>query len=192
MKNNINISGLSEFVNEVKECPEQSKIKYGVHIDWISGTRTRATVQNINLGGQKLVRNFKFEIDEPYQLLGLNSNPTPQEYLMAGVAGCMSVTFVAGASLLGITLESLRMEISGEIDLRGFLGIECPQPTGFKEFTCNIFVSGNGTPEQYEVLRQRIMKHSPNYISMTEGVKIIPFVAAMPDNTANLKQAIGN
>lgn len=177
MKNNINVSGLSEFVNEVKDQCEQSDIKYGVHIDWVSGTRTKATVQNITLGGQRLVRNFSFEIDEPNQLLGLNSNPTPQEYLMAGVAGCMSVTFVAGATLLGIILESLRIEISGEIDLSGFLGIECLQPTGFKEFTCNIIVSGNGTSEQYEVLRQRVMKHSPNYASMVNGVKIIPVIS---------------
>jgi uncharacterized OsmC-like protein len=176
MKNNINVSGLSEFVNEVKECPEQSNISYGVHVDWISGTRTKATVQNINLGGQNLVRNFSFEIDEPNQLLGLNTNPTPQEYLMAGIAGCMSVTFAAGATLLGITLESLRIEISGQIDLCGFLGIESSEPIGFKEFNCNIIVSGNGTGEQYEVLRKRVMQHSPNYASMVNGVKIIPAV----------------
>jgi uncharacterized OsmC-like protein len=98
---------------------------------------------------------------------------------MAGVAGCMSVTFVAGATLLGITLESLRIEISGEIDLCGFLGIESSEPTGFKEFNCNIIVSGNGTGEQYEVLRKRVMQHSPNYASMVNGVKIIPVVTQL-------------
>lgn len=176
MKNNINISGLSEYVNEVKEHAEQSRINYGVQVDWVSGTKTKATVQNITLGGQKLVRNFSFEIDEPIQLLGLNSNPTPQEYLMAGVAGCMSVTFVAGATLMGITLDSLRIEIDGEIDLSCFLGMESHEPTGFKEFNCYILVSGNGTPEQYETLRQRVIKHSPNYASITQGVKFVPIV----------------
>lgn len=176
MKNNINISGLSEFVNEVKEYPEQASIKYGVQLDWLSGTRTRATVQNINLGGQQHVRNFSFEIDEPTQLLGLNRFPTPQEYLMAGVAGCMSVTFLAGATMLGITLENLRIEINGEIDLSCFLGLETREPAGFRELTCNIIVSGNGTSEQYELLRQRVIKHSPNYASITQGVRMIPVV----------------
>ena len=176
MRNNINLAGLSEYVNEVKESNEQSQIQYGVNVDWISGMKTKATVKNINLGGQKLVRNFKFEIDEPNQLLGLNSNPTPQEYLMAGVAGCMAVTFVAGASLLGITLESLSLEFSGEINLCGFLGIETEEPTSFKEFTCNFMVSGDGTERQYNLLRERVIKHSPNYVSMVKGVKIISSV----------------
>ena len=173
MRNNINIAALSEYVNEVKESREQSQIKYGVNIDWISGMKTEATVQNINLGGQKLVRNFNFIMDEPNQLLGLNSNPTPQEYLMAGVAGCMAVTFVAGASLLGITLESLSLEFTGEIDLCGFLGIPSDEPTSFKQFDCNFIVSGDGTEEQYSILRERVMKHSPNYVSMVKGVNII-------------------
>ena len=173
MRNNINIAALSEYVNEVKESKDQSEIKYGVNIDWISGMKTEATVQNINMGGQKLVRNFKFNMDEPNQLLGLNSNPTPQEYLMAGVAGCMAVTFVAGASLLGITLESLTIEFEGELDLSGFLGLPSDQPTSFKQFTCNFIVAGDGSDEQYQTLQERVKKHSPNYVSMVNGVNII-------------------
>jgi uncharacterized OsmC-like protein len=172
MKNNINISGLSEFVNEIREINEQAIVKYGVNVDWISGTRTRATVQNTKLGRQKLVRGFSFEIDEPSQLLGINSNPTPQEFLMAGLAGCMCVTFVAGATLLGITLDSLTIEISGEIDLHCFVGLESGQPTGFKGFECKFIVSGDGTKEQYEILRQRVIKHSPNYATIVKGVEI--------------------
>ena len=179
MKNNINISALSEFVNEVKETSEQAVINYGVNVDWISGTKTRATVQNAHLGDQKLTRSFSIEIDEPSQLLGINSNPTPQEYLMAGVAGCMSVTFVAGATAMGIILNSLRIEINGEIDLRCFLGIESTAPTGFKEFTCNFIVSGDGTEDQYEILRQKVIKHSPNYASIVKGVNIISTIKNM-------------
>ena len=173
MRNNINIAALSEYVNEVKESKNQSEINYGVHIDWFSGMKTEATVKNINMGGQKLVRNFKFNLDEPNQLLGLNSNPTPQEYLMAGVAGCMAVTFVAGASLMGITLESLTLEFTGELDLCGFLGIDSDQPTSFKQFNCNFIVAGDGTDAQYQILHERVKKHSPNYVSMVNGVNII-------------------
>lgn len=170
MKNNINISGISEFVHEVKDDNQQSEIKYGVNIDWISGMRTNAKVQNMKLGNQKLVRDFNFNIDEPNQLLGLNSNPTPQEYLMAGIAGCMAVTFVAGASLMGITLDSLTLKMAGEIDLNGFLGINNLQNTGFKGFNCDFVVSGNGTQEQYNLLLERVKKHSPNYATAVNPI----------------------
>ena len=38
MLNNINIAGLSEFANEVKESPKEGKAKYGIELNWISGT----------------------------------------------------------------------------------------------------------------------------------------------------------
>lgn len=176
MRNNINIAGISEFVHEVEADAAQSIINYGVKVQWQSGTRTKAIVQNAHMGGQKLVRSFEFDIDEPNQLLGLNTNPNPQEYLMAGVAGCMSVTFVAGATLLGITLESLSIELRGELDLCGFMGMETDKPVGFQKFDCIINVDGDGTPEQYEVLRKRVMQHSPNFVSMVNGVEIVPEV----------------
>ena len=170
MINNINITGLSEYVNEVKECKEQSKIQYGVNVDWVSGMKTKVSVKNMNLGGQKLVRSFNFDIDEPNQLLGLNSNPTPQEYLMAGIAGCMAVTFVAGATLLGITLDSLSLRMSGDIDLNGFLGMDNSKNTGFNGFNCDFVVSGDGTQEQYNLLLERVKKHSPNYATAVNPI----------------------
>lgn len=171
MRNNINIAGLSEFVHEVKENNNQAEIRYGVNIDWISGVKTCASTQNIKLGDQKLVRDFNFEIDEPQQLLGLNSNPTPQEYLMAGIAGCMAVTFVAGASLMKITLDKLTLKLSGSIDLSGFLGIENSENIGFKGFNCDFIVEGDGTIEQYNLLLESVKKHSPNYATAINPIE---------------------
>ena len=53
-------------------------------------------------------------MDEPKSLLGLNTAPNPQEYLFAGLAGCMSVVFMAGASLINIKIESLQIDIDGQ------------------------------------------------------------------------------
>lgn len=179
MKNNINLAGLSEFVNEIKEHKSQSKISYGVDVNWTTGTQLTAKMKNIQLGDQKLVRNFSFDIDEPGQLLGLNTNPTPAEYLMGGIASCMAVTFVAGASLMGISLESLQIQLNGELDLCGFLGIDTNEATGFEKFDCNIIVDGDGTEEQYEILRKKVMKHSPNYSTMVNAVTITPRITKL-------------
>ena len=37
MLNNINIAGLSEFANEVKENNQEAKATYGVFLNWESG-----------------------------------------------------------------------------------------------------------------------------------------------------------
>lgn len=173
MLNNINISGLSEYANEIKENNIQGKASYGVELNWESGTKTRVKTKNMILGNHKLVRDFSFVIDEPTQLLGVNSAPNPSEYMLGGLAGCMAVTFMAGATAMDIQISELKLEIDGELDLQGFLGLNPDINPGFPELKFIFHVKGSGTQEQYTNLMNRVTKHSPNYNTFKNVVKMI-------------------
>jgi len=173
MLNNINIAGLSEYANEVKEQNIQGKASYGVKLNWESGTKTTVTTKNMILGNHKLIRDFKFTIDEPNQLLGVNSAPNPAEYMLGGMAGCMAVTFMAGATAMNIEIDQLQLEIDGELNLQGFLGLDSEVNPGFPELKFIFHVKGNGTQEQYNKLMERVTKHSPNYNTIKNEVCLI-------------------
>lgn len=173
MLNNINIAGLSEYANEVKEMPVEGKASYGVELNWVSGTKTTVKTKNMVLGKHKLVRDFEFIIDEPTQLLGVNAAPNPAEYLLGGLAGCMAVTFMAGATAMGLEIDRLKLELDGELNLEGFLGIDAKQHAGFSELKFIFHVKGNGSKEQYQKLMKRVTKHSPNYNTIANEVKMI-------------------
>jgi hypothetical protein len=85
----------------------------------------------------------------------------------------MAVTFMAGATLMNIEVDQLQLEVDGELDLRGFLGIDKDIAAGFPELKFVFNVKGNGTQEQYNTLMERVMKHSPNFNSMKNEVKMI-------------------
>ena len=70
------------------------------------------------------INRFAFDIDEPEELGGGNAFANPQEHLLAALNACMTVGYVAQCSVRGIKLESLSIETEGDIDLRGFLGID--------------------------------------------------------------------
>ena len=173
MLNNINIAGLSEYTNEVKEEPIESRATYGVTLDWVSGTKSVVKTKNILFGNHKIVRNFEFTIDEPTQFLGVNCAPNPAEYLLGGLAGCMAVTFMTGATMMNIEIDKLRLEIDGELNLNGFLGLDENQPPGFPELTFIFHVEGNGTQEQYDHLINRVKAHSPNFNTIQNEVRMI-------------------
>lgn len=173
MLNNINIAGLSEFANEVKENTIESKATYGVTLNWESGTKTKVLTKNMVLGNHKIVRDFEFTIDEPTQLLGVNSAPNPAEYMLGGLAGCMAVTFMAGATAMNIQIDKLQLEIDGELDLKGFLGLDSDTNPGFPELKFIFHVKGNGTQEQYNKLIERVTKHSPNFNTIQNEVRMI-------------------
>lgn len=173
MLNNINIAGLSEYANEVKQDNSQSKATYGVHLNWESGTKTKVKTKNMIFGNHKIVRNFEFTIDEPTQILGVNHAPNPAEYMLGGLAGCMAVTFMTGATAMNIKINQLQLEIDGELDLEGFLGLNENANVGFPELKFIFKVEGNGTEEQYNTLLERVQKHSPNFNTIKNEVQVI-------------------
>jgi uncharacterized OsmC-like protein len=172
MRNAISVAGLSEFVNEINEDAAQGIAKYGVQLDWQSGTRSKVTTLPMSIGPQTVSRDFSWEIDEPRQLLGCNHAPNPQEYLLSGVGACILVGFAVGASILEIQLESLQVTVRGELDLAGFLEIDANASVPFTELNYSIEVTGDGTDEQFEMLRQTALKQSPNAMTIMQSTPV--------------------
>ncbi|WP_199610406.1 OsmC family protein [Flocculibacter collagenilyticus] len=172
MRNSIPLSALSEFTNEVKALPEEGVVQYGVELNWESGTRSRAKALPMAVGPHVVSRDFEWTIDEPRQLMGSNHAPNPQEYLLSGLGACILVGFTVGASIMEIQLESLKVTVQGELNLAGFLGVDSCASVGFKRINYQIDVSGTGTDEQFELLRKQAVAHSPNAMSMMNGVEV--------------------
>ncbi len=172
MRNGISVTGLSEFVNEIKNNPEEGIAKYGVELNWQSGTRSKVKTLPMSIGPHTISRDFTWEIDEPRQLLGCNHAPNPQEYLLSGVGACILVGFAVGASVMEIQLETLKVSLKGELNLAGFLDIDPQAPIPFKEINYCIEVAGDGTAEQFELLRQTALSQSPNAMTVMKGADI--------------------
>jgi hypothetical protein len=84
----------------------------------------------------------------------------------------MTVGYVAGASLHGITLDRLEIETTGQLDLRGFLGLDDAVPPGYEEIDYTVTIAGNGTPEQFEEIHRTVMQTSPNYFNLARPVRM--------------------
>ncbi|NEU30901.1 OsmC family protein [bacterium LRH843] len=172
--NDINVPALEGYIEEIKRNPESAMIDYAVNLQWQGGTKTKVTTKGIQLGDQKLERNCSFIIDEPEQLLGKNTNPTPQEYLLGGMGACMMVGYTVGASMLGITLDKLEIDLEAGLDLRGFLEVNPESPIGFKDVKYTIRVKGDGTKEQFEKIHDTVIRTSPNRATIENAITIIP------------------
>ena len=174
MLNNINVSGLSEMTQEVMEVPAEGIAKYGIELNWVSGTRMDVKTIPMQLGNYKLVRDFKFEVDEPAQLGGINKAPNPQEYLLAGVASCVAVTFMTGATTNKVAIEHLRIKLEGELDLAGFLGLKAQFHPGFDQLNMNIEIKADASKEVLNKIMDNVKRYSPNFNNMENVVKINP------------------
>jgi uncharacterized OsmC-like protein len=172
MRNGIPAAGLSELAHEIRDDAAQGLASYGVAVRWLSGTRAEARTLPMTLGAHRVQRDFAWAIDEPRQLGGANHAPNPQELLLSGLGACLMVGFAVGATVMGIQLATLEVEVRSTLDLAGFLAAREGAAVPMTGIDYTIRVDGDGTPEQFEQLRCQAEAHSPNAMSLLRGVPL--------------------
>ena len=170
--NGLDLNALGETVEAIQQNAELAKVSFDVTTRWTGQTGSETTVDGYTLGGERIARSHKIVADEPHELLGADGAPNPQELLMAAVNACMTVGYVAGAAINGITLTKLEIRTKGTLDLRGFLGLSDSVPPGYEAIDYEVRIAGNGTPEQFEEIHQNVMKTSPNYFNLNRPIRM--------------------
>jgi uncharacterized OsmC-like protein len=126
------------------------------------------------VGGRRLTRNFRIHADEPLELLGEDTAPNPQELLLSALNACMIVGYAANAAVLGIKLTSLKIETEGELDLRGFLGLDPAVKPGYQEVRCTIRIKSSAPRERLEELHRIVLNTSPSFSNLAAPIRMIP------------------
>jgi uncharacterized OsmC-like protein len=170
--NGIDTNALQQLAQGCATNPRNASVKFAVSTQWTGGTTSTSRVAGYELGGRPIPRSFAIVSDEPHELCGDNGAPNPQELLMASFNSCMMVGYVAGASLSGIELESVAIETNGELDLRGFLGLDASVKPGYDELHYVVRIKGQGTPEQFQKIHETVMATSPNRWNVANPIRL--------------------
>jgi uncharacterized OsmC-like protein len=172
--NGINVDDLFALIDNVKREPAKGKTNWHVTTTWQGQARSRAEIESYEIGEKKVPRRFSIDIDEPRELGGSNSFANPQDHLIAALNACMTVGYVAQCAVRGITVESLAIETAGEIDLRGFLGIDPAVPLGYEKLSYTVRIKGSGTREQFADVHEAVMATSPNFYNLSRPMVLKP------------------
>jgi uncharacterized OsmC-like protein len=157
--NGINVDDLFALIEGVKRDTAKGLTNWRVTTSWQGQTRSRAKVEG-----------FSIDIDEPREIGGSNRFANPQEHLLAALNACMIVGYAAQCAVRGIALESLEIETHGEIDLRGFLGIDPAVPPGYENLRTAVRIKGSGTKQEFAEVHQAVMATSPNFYNVSRAV----------------------
>jgi len=172
--NGINVDDLFALIESVKRNAAKGKTNWHVTTTWQGQARSRSQVEGFGIGGEQVPRRFSIDIDEPCELGGSNRFANPQEHLIAALNACMTVGYVAQCAVRGITLEKLEIETEGEIDLRGFLGIDPAVPPGYEKLSYTVRIKGSGTKKEFAEIHEAVMATSPNFYNVSQPVALKP------------------
>ena len=170
--NGIDTDAVHELIDNVDCDPATGMTRWRVASTWQGGTHSRAQVDGFSIGGTDVQRRFAIDIDEPLELGGGNAFANPQEYLLAALNACMIVGYTALCALQGITLQKLEITSEGDIDLRGFFGLDPNVAAGYRELRSTVVVKGDGTEEQFRKIHDMVLATSPNFYNITQAVQV--------------------
>jgi uncharacterized OsmC-like protein len=162
--NGVNVDKLFQTVDAIKQNPEISKFNFRIHNYWVNGAHNRAVVSDF-YGATKTHRRdktyFVYDKDEHPVLLGDDRGANPVEYLLVGLAGCITTTLVYHAAAMGIKVSQVDAKLDGDIDIQGLLGMSDKVRPGYKGIKIKLKVTGDAPREKLEELIRIAERRSP-------------------------------
>lgn len=162
--NGVNVDQLVETVTAIQQNPSLASFQFRAHNEWIHGGHSRTSIQGFygaGLEDTSRSRPFILEGDEPPLLLGGNAGPNAVEAVLHALASCLAVGFIYNAAAQGITVESMSIDLEGDLDLRAFLGLSEEVRPGYGDMRISYRVKSDASREKIEELCAYVQKTSP-------------------------------
>jgi uncharacterized OsmC-like protein len=118
------------------------------------------------------VRGHTVACDEPRSVGGSDSAQSPVELVLTSLATCQAITYRVWAAELGIALDRVEVEAVGDIDLRGFIGVDGVEPAGYETVRLRVALTGPETAERYRELAEAVDRHCPVLDAFTRPVPV--------------------
>jgi uncharacterized OsmC-like protein len=169
--NGVDLETLAGTVNAIKADPELGACRFRASNTWLSGNHNRSTVTGFYGAKQEIAhrQTFTMDADEPAILAGHDDGANPVEHLLHALASCLTTSMVAHAAVRGIEIEELESTLEGDIDLRGFLGLDLRVPKGYTEIRANFRVKAKA--EDLPRIRE-LAAFSPVFNTITQGARV--------------------
>ncbi|MFL5874913.1 MAG: OsmC family protein [Solirubrobacteraceae bacterium] len=180
IRNGVDTATMFATLDLIKKQPELAQFQFRASNRWIDGAHNRSTIQGFYAaGGEDESRGEAFEIDagEPAILLGTDTGANPAEYLLHALAACLTTSIVYVAAARKVKLTSVESTLTGDMDVRGALGVDDEPRNGFSRIGVSFRVTGDAPEEKLREVVERASKRSAVYDMVTNGVPVTLDVA---------------
>ncbi|HUO70696.1 MAG TPA: OsmC family protein [Solirubrobacteraceae bacterium] len=175
IRNGVDTATMFATLDLIKAQPELAKFQFRATNRWLGGAHNRTSIKDFYAaGGEDTSRAGGFQIDagEPAILLGADTGPNPAEYLLHALAACLTTSIVYVAAARKVELTSVESTITGDMDVRGALGVDEEPRNGFERIRVSFQVTGNASEEKLREVVERARQRSAVYDMVTNGVPV--------------------
>ena len=178
--NGVDVPTLLGTIGAVGEQPVAAQFQFRANGAWVNGTHSRATINGFFGAGQEHERgeDFVAEGDHPAVLCGGDNAPTPVEYLLSALAACITAGIANIASARQIKLNAVNVNVEGDIDLQGLLGLDNEVRNGFQKIRATVEIDGDADAEKLAKVVQQSVARSAVFDMLKNGTDVSVEMAA--------------
>jgi uncharacterized OsmC-like protein len=177
--NGVNVQALLDAREVLKGAPDAAQFTWRASSKWENGVHSTTRIQNyFGLGTEQ---NHKteavFDADHP-EVFGAEDNGiTPVEYLLVGLASCLTAGVASVAQNRGIQLRSIEATVEGNHDIRGILGADSDVRNGFNDIKVTFTIDADASKQDIEALVAQSQKRSAVFDALTNPTDVSVEVA---------------
>ena len=172
--NGVNVGALLEAREALRNAPEAAKFSWPATCKWQNGTHSRTKVQEFfGLGAkQQHKTEFTFEADHPEIFASEDMGATPVEFVLVGLASCLTAGVASVAQNRGIQLRSVEAKLEGSMEIQGILGIDSDVRNGYDDIKVTFDIDADASQQEIEALVAQSQKRSAVFDIVTNPTDV--------------------
>jgi len=173
-RNGVDTPTLFATLDALRGQPELAKFQFRVSNRWVKGTKSRSRMESFTgAGGEHAHKQvFEYDADHHTVLVGTDEGPTPVEFLLHGLAACITAGIANIAAARGVTLTEVTSRVEGDIDLRGILGLSNEVRNGYQRIRASFDIKGDAPAEKLREIVEQSRARSAVFDVLTKGVPV--------------------
>jgi uncharacterized OsmC-like protein len=179
VNNGVNVDALLAAREALKGAPQAAKFNWRATCKWQNGTHSKTDVDGFfGLGQeQKHKTTYSFDADHPEIFASEDNGVTPVEFVLVGLASCLTAGVAAVAQNRGIQLRSVEAKLEGSMDIQGILGIDSDVRNGYDDIKVTFVIDADASKKDIEALVAQSQKRSAVYDIITNPTNVSVTVA---------------
>lgn len=153
---------LSKTVKGIQDNPVMSRVVFEAQTALVEGVRCTGNVRNF----------APIVVDEPPELGGQDKGVNPVELLLVALGACQEIMYAAMASMMGIRLDEVKVNLKGSLDLKGLFGMDASIPPGYQKITYETILRSSAPEEELRKLIEAVESHCPVLDTLVRPVEV--------------------
>jgi len=174
VNNGVNVEALLGAREALTAQPEGANFKWRATCEWQNGTHSQSVVESFfGLGDEQSHRTrFTYDADHPELFASEDNGATPVEYVLVGLASCLTAGIASVAQNREIQLRRVSATLEGDMDVQGILGIDSDVRNGFGEIRVTFDIDADATPDEIKAIVAQSQKRSAVYDVVTNPTNV--------------------